>query len=142
MDKISPERRSANMAKIRSQDTKPELVVRKMAHALGYRFRLHRKDLPGRPDLVFASRRAVIFVHGCFWHQHPEDSCKDARLPKTRLDYWLPKLARNTERDGTSNAALAAAGWRVLTIWDCETRDLAALAERIQTFLGPNPPEA
>lgn len=136
-DKLTPERRSANMARIRSKDTKPELIVRRMAHGLGYRFRLHRKDLPGKPDLVFPALRAVIFVHGCFWHGHPDPACREAVPPKSRLEYWGPKLARNKERDAVNVAALEAAGWRVLTLWECEIRDREAITGRLREFLGP-----
>lgn len=121
------------MARIRKKDTKPELVVRRLVHRLGYRFRLYRRDLPGTPDLVFASRRSAIFVHGCFWHRH---GCNLAgRVPLARPEYWGPKLDRNVERDRASEAALRALGWRVLTIWECEVRDLATLALRVRAFL-------
>lgn len=136
MDKLSPERRSANMARIRSRDTSPELVLRKLIHGLGYRFRLHRKDLPGKPDLVFPSRRKVIFMHGCFWHQHPE--CREGRVPGSRPEYWVPKLRRNQERDAASQSELALRGWRHLVIWECEIgHDLAPLLKKIARFLGP-----
>lgn len=134
VDKLTPEKRSANMARIRSKNTRPELLVRRMLHAMGYRYRLHRKDLPGKPDLVFPSRKAVIFVHGCFWHRHPDPSCKDAALPKTRIDYWTPKLTRNAERDKQHIEALEANGWKVLIIWDCETNS-DGLALRLRAFL-------
>lgn len=97
-DTLSPADRSARMSKVRGKDTKPELIARRMLHAMGYRYRLQAKDLPGRPDIVFRRRRKVIFVHGCFWHRHPDPECKLARLPKSRLDFWLPKLERNRER--------------------------------------------
>lgn len=132
-DKLTPERRSANMAKIRAKDTKPELLVRRMVHRFGARYRLHRRDLPGTPDLVFNSRRKVIFVHGCFWHLH---SCRDGRIPASRRDYWEPKLTRNKERDDAACAALQAMGWQVLVIWECETKDVAALEQRLRDFLG------
>ncbi|MFW8636758.1 very short patch repair endonuclease [Cribrihabitans pelagius] len=131
-DKLTPERRSANMAQIRAKDTKPEMLVRRMVHGLGFRYRLHRKDLPGKPDLVFGPRCKVIFVHGCFWHQH---SCRGGRVPSSRRDYWEPKLRRNAERDAAHLAALNAAGWKVLTIWECETKDLDALRSRLLDFL-------
>ncbi|KIC13781.1 very short patch repair endonuclease [Leisingera sp. ANG-DT] len=131
-DKLTPERRSANMAKIRAKNTKPEMLVRRMVHGMGIRYRLHRKDLPGKPDLVFGPRRKVIFVHGCFWHLH---DCRDGRIPATRRDYWEPKLLRNAERDAEHLAALQAAGWQVLTIWECESKDLAALEKRLTQFL-------
>ncbi|WP_246231805.1 very short patch repair endonuclease [Sinorhizobium alkalisoli] len=122
------------MARIASKNTKPEMIVRRMVHAMGYRYRLHRRDLPGKPDLVFPSRRAVIFVHGCFWHHHPDPACKDAVLPKSRTDYWSPKLARNEERDKQHVEALAAEGWHVLIIWECEV-SAADLSDRIRRFL-------
>lgn len=134
-DKLTPERRSRNMARIRAKDSSPEMRVRRLAHRLGYRYRLHRKDLPGKPDLVFASRKAAVFVHGCFWHQHPEPSCKDARRPKSRQDYWDPKLDGNIQRDARHIQALEAAGWRVMTIWECETLADAELEERLEAFL-------
>ena len=132
-DKLTPERRSANMARIRAKDTRPEMLVRRMVHGLGARYRLHRKDLPGKPDLVFGPRRKVIFVHGCFWHLH---SCRDGRIPASRRDYWEPKLTRNAARDRAAQAALEAAGWQVLVIWECETKDRPALEQRLRGFLG------
>lgn len=125
------------MARIRHKNTKPEMSVRQLAHALGYRFRLHRKDLPGKPDLVFPGRKAVIFVHGCFWHQHPDPACNDGRPPKSRPEYWEPKLSRNIQRDEAAQAALRAAGWRVLVIWECHSADQRSLTEQITAFLGP-----
>lgn len=127
------------MARVKGKDTKPELRVRRLLHALGYRFRLHRRDLPGTPDLVFPGRRAVIFVHGCFWHRHPDPGCWRARLPKSRPEFWIPKLEANAARDAVNLAALAALGWRVLTIWECETtpRGAQELAARARAFLGP-----
>jgi len=121
------------MRGIRKRDTKPELAVRRVAHALGFRFRLHRRDLPGTPDLVFPRHRKAIQVHGCFWHQH--EGCKLARQPKSRLDYWLPKLARNTQRDDATRGALEAAGWTCLVIWECQTQDSAALEVTLRRFL-------
>jgi DNA mismatch endonuclease, patch repair protein len=138
-DKLTPAARSRNMASIRSKDMKPEIAVRKAAHAAGFRFRLHRKDLPGKPDLVFPKYRAVIFVHGCFWHQHAEPRCLDGRPPKSNTGYWGPKLARNTERDAASKARLAEMGWRTLVIWECETKDRHGLSARIADFLKPEP---
>lgn len=122
MDRINPDRRSANMRAIRSTGMKPELAVRRLVHSMGYRYRLHRKDLPGKPDLVFGPRRKVIFVHGCFWHQHSDPGCKIARMPKSKPDYWKPKLARNVERDRQHQAELEANGWSVLIVWECETK--------------------
>lgn len=126
--------RSENMRRIRSKDTAPEMAVRSLAHRLGYRYRLHRKDIPGKPDLVFPSRRKVIFIHGCFWHQHP--GCREGRPPKSNTAYWLPKLERNMERDKDALARLAAAGWDVLVIWECETKDAEILARTLTGFLG------
>lgn len=132
-DRISPAQRSENMRRIRSANTSPELIVRRLTHRLGYRYRLHRKDLPGRPDLVFIRKRKAIFVHGCFWHQH--DGCRFACMPKSNTDYWEIKLSRNVDRDIHSHQALEAGGWRVLTIWECETKDVLALEERLRNFL-------
>lgn len=134
-DKLTKARRSANMAAIRSGDTKPEMIVRRMVHGLGYRYRLHRKDLPGKPDLVFVSRRKVIFVHGCFWHLHPKADCLDSRLPKSNEGYWSRKLQRNVERDGKCLVDLRALGWEVLVVWECETKDVERLRGRLEHFL-------
>ncbi len=126
MDTVTPARRSANMARIRSRDTKPELVVRHFLHAQGLRFRLHKKGLPGKPDIVLARRRSVVFVHGCFWHGCPH--CRAGRRKVlSNVDYWTAKLARNRDRDARTAAELTAAGWRVLTVWECETRNPATL---------------
>lgn len=133
-DKISAKRRSANMSAIRSAGMKPEMAVRRTAHALGYRYRLHRKDLPGKPDLVFGPRRKAVFVHGCFWHQH--QTCRDGGLPRSNASYWRPKLARNSARDVEHLAALTTAGWRVLVVWECETNDRRELTKRLKRFLG------
>ena len=122
-------KRSALMARIRSSNTQPELAVRRMLHAMGYRFRLHRRDMPGRPDLVLPRYGLVIFVHGCFWHQHP--GCRLASNPKSRQDYWHPKLAANVARDEKNAATLRANGWRVETIWECDARKPALLAARV-----------
>jgi DNA mismatch endonuclease (patch repair protein) len=132
-DWISPERRSENMRRIKSTGMRPEMVVRRLVHSMGYRYRLHCKDLPGKPDLVFRARKKVIFVHGCFWHGHDAEGCPDRRTPKSNVSYWSPKLARNKARDAERVVALEAAGWRVLTIWECETR--ADLSKRIKKFL-------
>jgi DNA mismatch endonuclease (patch repair protein) len=126
--------RSANMRAIRSEDMQPELDVRSLVHRLGYRFRLHRKDLPGKPDLAFGPRRKVIFVHGCFWHSH---DCSIAHAPKSNQTYWGPKLKRNKERDQRNIQALEAKGWRALVIWECETRDEGPLKRCLRAFLGP-----
>ena len=121
------------MRAVRQKDTKPELVVRGLLHAMGFRFRLHRRDLPGTPDVVLPRHRAAVQVHGCFWHQHP--GCRHATLPRSRTDYWLPKLARNVERDAESLARLEALGWRVLVLWECELRDRGVLEARLRAFL-------
>ncbi|WP_438346838.1 very short patch repair endonuclease [Methylorubrum populi] len=123
------------MSHVKARDTKPEKLVRSIAHALGYRFRLHRKDLPGRPDLVFPGRRKVVFVHGCFWHRHP--GCRKASTPSTRQEFWKAKFARNVERDARKEAELQEAGWNVLIIWECDTRDPERLSEMLRSFLGP-----
>jgi len=136
MDTLTPLERSARMSRVRGADTKPELLVRKLVHGLGFRYRLHGKGLPGKPDLVFAGRRAVIFVHGCFWHRHPDPSCKLARVPKSRQDFWGPKLEANRERDIRVEQALSESGWRVLTLWECELGDRAAVAGKVRAFLG------
>lgn len=125
--------RSRVMRAVKGKDTKPEQAVRSLLHSLGYRFRLHRRDLPGSPDIVFPGRKAAIFVHGCFWHGH---TCsRGSRMPKANADYWVGKLARNQARDATTRAALEALGWRVLTVWECEIRDAAMLADRLREFL-------
>ncbi len=136
IDKISQSRRSENMRRIRDRDTSPEMTVRRLTHSMGYRYRLRRKDLPGRPDLVFSGRRKVIFVHGCFWHQHPDPRCQDSRLPKSNTAYWTPKLRRNRERDQEHVQQLQAEGWRVLVIWECELKDTDQVVEKIRSFLG------
>lgn len=130
-DKLSVARRSANMRAIRSKDTKPEMLVRRAVYALGYRYRLHRRNLPGKPDLAFIGKRKAILVHGCFWHQH--NGCREASKPKSNSDYWNAKLARNVERDARNLNLLEVAGWRTLVIWEC---DMKSLAERISAFLG------
>ncbi|MCK5745258.1 MAG: DNA mismatch endonuclease Vsr [Oricola sp.] len=125
------------MALVRGKDTKPEIVVRRIAHALGYRFRLHRKDLPGKPDLVFPRLRKAILVHGCFWHQHPDPACWRSRIPKSRPEFWVPKLEGNVRRDQENERALREMGWDVLVVWECETTPSrrAELRERISAFL-------
>ena len=126
--------RSENMRRIRSTGMLPELAVRSVVHRMGFRFRLHRKDLPGKPDLVFASRRKVIFVHGCFWHSHR--GCRLAHKPRSNADYWGPKLKRNQNRDRNNVGVLKASGWKPLIIWECETRDVSRLSRKVRTFLG------
>ncbi|MFY9639906.1 MAG: DNA mismatch endonuclease Vsr [Rhodomicrobium sp.] len=125
------------MRSVRSKDTAPELAVRRLIHCLGYRYRLHRSDLPGKPDIVFPGRRKIILVHGCFWHQHP--NCKEAQPPSSNMGYWRPKLARNVERDAKNTAALVGHGWDVLVVWECETKNKTALQERLLDFLGAPP---
>jgi DNA mismatch endonuclease (patch repair protein) len=125
------------MSRVRGRDTKPEMAVRRLVHAMGYRYRLHGKDIPGCPDLVFPSRRKIIFVHGCFWHRHSESSCKLARLPKSRLDFWLPKLTANAERDVRNQRKLKEMGWAWLIIWECEMNDRVLLESKIKLFLDP-----
>ncbi|MDE0173347.1 MAG: DNA mismatch endonuclease Vsr [Defluviicoccus sp.] len=129
-----PDHRSDHMRRIRKTDTKPEMIVRRLAHGLGYRFRLYRRDLPGTPDLVFPRLRKIIFVHGCFWHQHA--GCRLARKPKSRREYWLPKLERNVERDHIAQDELRSRDWSILTIWECETKDAKTLKARVSAFLG------
>lgn len=121
------------MSAIRSVGMKPELLVRRVVYGLGYRYRLHRKDLPGKPDLVFGPRRKVIFVHGCFWHQHID--CPDGRMPKSHLGYWRKKLTRNVTRDAEHLASLKTRGWKSLVIWECETKDVRRLAAKVRRFL-------
>src|SRR5690606_15584870 len=111
--------------------------VRRLVHGMGYRYRLHRRDLPGTPDLVFPGRKKVIFVHGCFWHRHPDPTCKLARLPKSRREFWLPKLEGNRARDVENMARLEELGWESMTIWECQLRDQEALEERVRRFLDP-----
>lgn len=132
-DRLSAAQRSENMRRIKGTDTSPEILVRRLVHGMGIRYRLHRKDLPGKPDLVFGPRRKVIFVHGCFWHQHK--GCRAGRVPGSNQAYWEPKLQRNMDRDRAAQAALVEAGWRVLVIWDCETKDQQQLELRLGEFL-------
>ncbi|RYG99871.1 MAG: DNA mismatch endonuclease Vsr [Alphaproteobacteria bacterium] len=132
-DNRTRESRSALMSRIGSKNTAPEITVRKLLHSMGFRFRLHRKDLPGTPDIVLPARRKAIFVNGCFWHSH---GCRIGQPPKTRSEYWGPKLARNRERDGEKTAALREEGWDILTLWQCEIKDRTRLAEQLHRFLG------
>jgi len=136
-DTLDPKSRSERMSRIRGKDSKPELVVRRLVHAMGFRYRLHRKDVPGTPDLVFGSRKKVLFVHGCFWHRHADSSCKLARLPKSRLDFWLPKLERNAQRDAENSARLESLGWGEMIVWECQVTkaNLPVLSENIRKFL-------
>ena len=136
-DVYSPQKRSAVMRRVKGRDTAPELKVRKALTALGARYRLHRADLPGKPDIVMPGRRLALFVHGCFWHGH--DCPRGARVPKQNRDYWIGKVARNRARDARSREALTALGWRVETIWECELKDLASLQARLRSLLQVTP---
>ena len=140
MDRLSPERRSWLMSRVRSKDTSPEMVVRRTAHAMGLRFRLHRKDLPGTPDLVFPRYRTVVFVHGCFWHRHP--GCKKAGMPKTRVGFWREKFERNVERAGRDVGRLMELGWSVGVIWECETKDPGTVERFLWETVGERPRHA
>lgn len=134
MDNLDSLRRSENMRRIRSKDTKPELVVRKLVRSLGFTgYRIHRKDIPGKPDLAWIGRKLAIFMHGCFWHGH---NCKKGiRKPKSRIDYWDSKIERNRQRDHTQQAILESLGWKVLVIWECELKNNGEVAARIQRFM-------
>jgi DNA mismatch endonuclease (patch repair protein) len=121
------------MAAVRGRDTRPERQVRSLVHRMGFRFRLHVRDLPGRPDIVFPRFHKVVFVHGCFWHRHP--SCVRATTPQTNRDFWNAKFARNVERDANNVRSLASQGWKSLTVWECELREPAKVADRISRFL-------
>ncbi len=121
------------MRNIKSASTAPEVAVRKVVYSLGFRYRLHARDLPGRPDLVFRAQKKAIFVHGCFWHQHRD--CVDGRAPKSNPSYWGPKLRRNVERDSENEAALKALGWKICKIWECEARDKGQVSRRVKSFL-------
>jgi DNA mismatch endonuclease, patch repair protein len=133
VDSLSPRERSDIMARVRSKNSRPELAVRKLVFGLGYRYRLHARELPGCPDLVFRPRRKVIFVHGCFWHRH--SNCALARMPKSRLEFWEPKLQGNRERDDRNKKALHGEGWKVLTIWECQLDNVERLKKVIRRFL-------
>ena len=135
MSAAQGEARSRIMRAIKSKNTAPELAVRRLLHAAGYRFRLHRSDLPGKPDIVLPKHNVVIFVHGCFWHQHPSPDCRNAQLPRSNTAYWLPKLARNVERDHAAADQLQTMGWRVLTVWECKTKQMADLEKALHAFL-------
>lgn len=132
VDSVTPALRSEIMSRVRSKNTRPEMIVRRMLHKAGYRYRLHTADLPGKPDLVFAGRKKVIFIHGCFWHMH--ESCAMARIPKSRVEFWTAKLSANRDRDTRNVAELRQAGWDVLTVWECELARSDLLA-RIRLFL-------
>lgn len=134
MDKITPQQRSNNMRAIRSKDMKPEMLVRSLVHGIGYRYRVHYPLLTGKPDMVFPGRKKVILVNGCFWHQHKDRNCKIARMPKTNIDYWVPKLTKNSERDRAKLQQLNALGWSALVLWEC-TLNSDNLPELIRQFL-------
>jgi len=133
MDNLTPEQRGRQMARVRGKDTRPEMAVRRLVFSMGYRYRLHDARLPGTPDLVFPGRGKVLFVHGCFWHRHT--NCELARLPKSRLDFWLPKLEGNRKRDLKNQRLLRKSGWRIWVVWECELRDMDKLSRRIRRFL-------
>jgi DNA mismatch endonuclease, patch repair protein len=133
VDSLSKDQRSKQMALIKNKDTRPERMVRQLVYHLGYRYRLHDGRLPGRPDIVLSKTRKVIFVHGCFWHRH--SNCKNARLPKSKLDFWLPKLESNKMRDTRTRARLRQLGWRVFVVWECQLKRVDGLAARLQSFL-------
>lgn len=134
-DTLSPTARSERMSRVRAKDTKPEMAVRRLVHAMGYRYRLHDRRLPGKPDLVFRSRRKVIFVHGCFWHRHPDPACRLARMPKSRQEFWGPKLEGNRERDERTRDALAEQGWQQIVVWECECGHLEQVENKVRAFL-------
>ncbi|SRR6266446_5476606 len=135
MDIFEKKRRSEIMARVRSSNTMPEVRVRKLLHRMGYRFRLHRKDLPGTPDIVLSAYDSVVLVHGCFWHRHR--GCRDATTPRTRKRFWIRKFSENVGRDGKNAVALRKLGWRILIVWECELRDEIYLSRRLVRFLGP-----
>ena len=133
-DRISEQQRSYNMSRVKSANTEPELRVRRLIHAMGYRYRLHDRSLPGTPDVVFSRKKKAIFIHGCFWHQH--DNCPGSRRPASNQDFWNTKLDRNLQRDSQNQQRLTERGWDFLIVWECELRDIPALRSRIQGFLG------
>jgi len=134
MDSLTTAERSERMSRVRSKDTKPEMLVRGLVHRMGYRYRLHDRSLPGNPDLVFPSRGKIIFVHGCFWHRHGT-SCEYTRWPKSKLDFWRPKLEQNHQRDKVVGRELRKQGWSVLVVWECQLKNLEKLAGRMRAFL-------
>lgn len=131
-DTLTKDERSERMSRVRSADTKPEMAVRRTVYRMGYRYRLHAKGLPGNPDLTFKARRKVIFVHGCFWHQH---GCRQYRMPRTRTYFWQPKLQSNKARDTKVRRELRKLGWNVLVLWECQIKDVVQLQDRISAFL-------
>ena len=136
-DTVSSATRSRIMSKIKSKDTKPEILVRRLLHGLGYRYRLHRTDLPGRPDLVFPSRRKIVFVNGCFWHNHRR--CVKSHIPADNREYWLSKLIRTRERDERNLSLLKQEGWDVTIVWECQMKDMEGVAEQLIDFLARDP---
>lgn len=135
VDRLSPDARSRNMARIAGKNTSPEMAARVLLHRMGYRYRLHVRGLPGSPDIAFTRRRKAIFIHGCFWHRH--DGCRYANRPKTRTEYWDRKFDRNVARDARNLAALRGEGWAALVVWECETKAPERLGSRLCDFLGP-----
>ncbi len=133
MDVFTKDKRSEVMSRIRAKNTKPELIVRKLLHSMGYRFRLHNKHLPGKPDICLRKYNTIILVHGCFWHHH--EKCRDGKIPKSNISYWQPKIERNMKRDQENGAALQNLNWKVLTIWECEIKDVASLEKRLKANL-------
>jgi len=136
MDRISADKRSWNMSRINSRNTKPEKAVRSLLHRMGYRFRLHKKDLPGKPDIVLPKHRTVVFVHGCFWHRH--ENCRYTTTPKSNRDFWLAKFKTNVERDKAKASLLEAAGWKVIVVWQCELSDLHTLKQKLESLITDN----
>lgn len=135
MDILTKRERSALMSRVRGKNTKPEMIVRRLVHSMGYRYRLHRTDLPGKPDIVFVSRKKLIFVNGCFWHGHLGKKCKLARIPKTRISFWTKKIDYNRSRDKRNATMLKAMGWNVLTVWECELKNIDAVKKKLASFL-------
>ncbi|WP_183608257.1 MULTISPECIES: very short patch repair endonuclease [Rhizobium] len=133
----TPEHRSWTMSRIRAKNTKPEILVRQLTYSLGYRYRLHPNDVPGKPDLAFKSRKKAIFVHGCFWHQHDDPACKISHAPKSNTDYWAPKLQKNLDRDKRVTAELDRIGWKSMTVWECQLQNLEDIQNQIDAFLRP-----
>ena len=137
MDTLTKKHRSWNMSRIKGSNTGPERIVRSILHRMGYRFSLHRKDLPGKPDITLPKHKTLVFVHGCFWHRHK--GCKDATMPKTRRAFWRKKLEGNVARDKVKQSALRTLGWRVIVVWECETEDTRDLRNRLQRIFTPKP---
>lgn len=135
VDIVDPQTRSRMMSAIRAKNTRPEMRVRRLLYAMGYRYRLHARELPGKPDIVFRKRRVAIFVHGCFWHRHPDPACRLVRMPKSRVDFWQPKLEGNRARDEANVLALRAMGWRVFLVWECQLHDLELLGNKLRQYI-------